>query len=471
MDWNTTDSESEITHSIDCLLFTFMVEMGARGKCESNAMTYDNDTDARPATMALFSKDYHFQSFMVDPVAASGICENMSLVTDNETTIKDAILSESKCDWYHDTKLADAEKICSYDRVPHENDTSLSYYDCFWYRFIAELGDRGDCNKNVKKHHRVTSQVNCNAYHFAMHSVLGGIISIAGIICNCITLHMFCRGIVKTSTTYQLQWLAAIDTIFLILYLIRHALYQTVDFFNPRGDNPDHLYWRVIYPFIYVYVWPFYATAYTSTIWLTVFIGINSYLAICKPLSHRFSHLEQNGKKYVVAVIIIAVLCNIPRFFVIYLEQYTENGLVYYKYIFTSMSKSKWYGSVYVNIMISTLSISVPTILLLILTTKMLVKLRKQQKKRRNMQPGHATSDNVNAILISILVTFIVCQFPRLVYMVAHRYMEYSCGSFLFYFGTIGFVFGAVNSAANPFLYFMINKQFRSAFVSHCGCG
>ena len=241
---NTTDTESEITHFLDCFLFKFMLGMGARGNCESRATTYDNDTDARNTTMTLFSKDYHFHSFMVDYVAGSDVCENTSLVTANETTVKDAILSESKCDWYHDTKLTDAEKICSYDRVPHENHTSISYHDCFWYRFIAELSARDICKRNTK-----TSQTNCRAYKFVMRSVIGGSISIAGIICNCITLHMFLRGIVKTPTTYQLQWLAAVDTVFLILYLIRHALYHMIHIFIPQGDNSDHVYWRLIYPY------------------------------------------------------------------------------------------------------------------------------------------------------------------------------------------------------------------------------
>ena len=51
--------------------------------------------------------------------------------------------------------------------------------------------------------------------------VLVGSICVTGMITNGISSYMFARGVVKTATTYQLQWLAGVDSVFLLVQFVR----------------------------------------------------------------------------------------------------------------------------------------------------------------------------------------------------------------------------------------------------------
>ena len=111
---------------------------------------------------------------------------------------------------------------------------------------------------------------------------------ITGINANMIALYMFCRGIVKTPTMYQLQWLAGVDTVYLLFWFISWHIDVALD--KVFGISiPLVAYNCIIYPLINVF--------YIASIWLTVFIALYRYLAICKPFTNAFRHVENHGEE------------------------------------------------------------------------------------------------------------------------------------------------------------------------------
>ena len=216
-----------------------------------------------------------------------------------------------------------------------------------------------------------------------------------------------------------------------------------------------------------VYIEPLYPIARACTNWLTVFIAVYRCLAICKPYGNLYHHIERHGQKYVVIVLLIAVIYNIPQFFYHDLVQDEKYCQTYF-----SANRTSWGRSdkckVYDRIIFPVLTVCIPFIILLTVTTLILVKLKKRSKKKSNMQSAPAPKGNVNAILICILVTFIITQFPRLVFAILQHVLLGECGSFMWYFHNIQVVCTGVNSAANPFIYFFMNKEFRSSLGSCC---
>ena len=86
----------------------------------------------------------------------------------------------------------------------------------------------------------------CLMYQFVMLTIVGGCICLIGLICNLISLYSFCRGVVSTATSYQLIWLAVVDSVYLFAWFVCHALYAAMKYFH--GGEWDLLYWRVIDP-------------------------------------------------------------------------------------------------------------------------------------------------------------------------------------------------------------------------------
>ena len=298
--------------------------------------------------------------------------------------------------------------------------------------------------------HTDNKQASCERYNFVMRGIVGGYISVIGIVCNIASLIVFRHGVIKTPTINQLQWLAFVDTILLVLYFVPVAMFYVKNYLPIDDDNS---YWQVVFPYMQVYIFPAWRIARTSTNWLTVLFGVYRYLAICKPVSNWYQHVERHMQKYVAIVLSLAALCNIPYFFVRHLSQDNENNVGYDR---TNISKSNLFELVYDNILSIAFNVYLPVTILLIVTIKMIVVLR---KKQRNMQDSNTSNLNINSVLITILLTFIICQFPFFVYRVLYFIYHIAgikthvCGSFDFYFAGFIFVFLILNSAARPFIY------------------
>ena len=423
-DDNATEAENQMTRSFDSIVYTFMSAMDARANCESTSMVHDINTEQEHA-MTLYSKDSFLPSFLVDFFDVNNTCMEDAAIVNNGTNVSQVILSNRKCKWY-ELETESAEDICTNDTVTFDHGTNLSYYDCLWYQFMVELGARNVCESEVA--FQMTES--CKIYIFVMGGILSGTICIIGLITNLFSLGVFCHGIVKTPVNYQFQWLAFVDSIFLSLCLV---IYAPGDIMIFVSDNDLNLYGRGIFLHVEVYVEPFVNVARTSTIWFTVFIGIYRYLAICKSSSNVYGHLVQHGHKYVVLIFILANLYTVPYFLEEYLVLNVSDNKANFVIQNTDLGKNEICWLVYYFILCLILLTCLPYPILVIATVKMLSVLRKRQKVKRNMQSSPSSQSSINAILIVVLVTFIICQVPYFVFIILYSLIDYQCGSVTFY--------------------------------------
>ena len=139
-----------------------------------------------------------------------------------------------------------------------------------------------------------------------IRAVVPTLICIIGLIGNLISLVMFCHGFVDTPTTYQLQWLAFVDVTYLVADWFAFTLSHVMYYANVTSD----LYSHGIDPVLYVCLNPLRLVARGCIVWLTVFIAVYHYLAICKPYGKVYSHVMLHGQKYIKLIVILCVLYN-----------------------------------------------------------------------------------------------------------------------------------------------------------------
>ena len=294
-------------------------------------------------------------------------------------------------------------------------------------------------------------------YLLVMLTIVGGSICIIGLICNALSLCVFCRGVAYIPNSYQLIWLVVVDSILLPTWFVIVPLYYANAYFY--DFERDLLYWRVIEPISSAIIIPVCATAHTCKLWLTVFIAVFQYLAVVKPFTNQHSHIERQGQKYGVLVLCMAVLYNATRFWRGYLERVEgTDGLVRFYFRTRNLDVRLYYYLVYDSIMFTVLFTGLPLIILIIVTAKILVAM----KKRQNNSQG-----NINVILITIFITLLICQTPVLVAKILKPAVSKSfplCGS-MWRFAQGMEVFLVLNSAANPFIYFGVSKQLRSSLA------
>ena len=433
----------------DCVLLSFMRKMGANEKCSNISLGYNNNTKDENA-MTLLSKDRILYSFMNDFLIflkGFSVCEKNTTVS-HVTVVKSLTSTTNICDFYSQFTSPDAENVCkpTGERDTLGNDARISHYDCVWYPLLTELGVTSFCNR-------------CDMYNFVMDGTVGGVLSIIGIVCNIGSLIVFCHCVIKTPTTYQLRCLALVDTIFLVLYFIRVAFPYIIQNYLQIDDAT--WYGRVIDPYILVCILPVFSIAHASTNWLTVFIGVYRYLQVCKPVSNSYHHVEWHRRKYVKIMLSMAALWKIPYFFERSLAHDDENNKV--DSALTSFGKSHLFKSVYENIMDPAITICLPVIILIIVTVKIIVVLR---KKQRTVQDSNTSNLNFDTVLVTVILTFLSCQLPLLVDSILHFIYGLSastppgCGSFHFYNTGLLYVFLVLNSAARPFIYMVLKNHF-----------
>ena len=179
-----------------------------------------------------------------------------------------------------------------------------------------------------------------------------------------------------------------------------------------------------------------------------------------------------HGQKYVKLIVILSILYNFPMFIDFYLESYEKDGQIYIRYKKTGLLSNQFYYVYYIYVT-QPLVFCLPLIILCFVTVKLLVKLSKRQKKKSSMQTSSTSQTSVTAVFITILITFAICQIPYFLYWTILQYipsLEFRCGSFRFYFREFVYVGLLLNSSANGYIYFFMNKSFRDALFSRCEC-
>jgi hypothetical protein len=85
------------------------------------------------------------------------------------------------------------------------------------------------------------------------------------------------------------------------------------------NNLPHLLYGRMLtygpYVYFYPYLYFFSNSAYTSCVWLVVFLSVERYFALCHPLKHKIYDAKRRSICISILCLICACLYNLPRYF------------------------------------------------------------------------------------------------------------------------------------------------------------
>jgi hypothetical protein len=141
----------------------------------------------------------------------------------------------------------------------------------------SELQTVTTCDNCVAGNNSLTAAPHCDLYEFIINTVIIGTVCIVGLLGNITSFIVFWKDKVKTSSSYLFQALSVIDSVLLVLVF---PLYCVTKFAEYTEVLPHY---DAVYPFVLVYVYPCAFVAQTATIWVTVLVGVNRYIAVCKP--------------------------------------------------------------------------------------------------------------------------------------------------------------------------------------------
>ena len=286
-----------------------------------------------------------------------------------------------------------------------------------------------------------------------------GAIVVVGIIGNSLTFVVFWKGNFKSSTSLLLLSLSLIDSAaLLIVFALYTAKFDVYTELLP-GNASVRAYFRVC-------VIPLACTVETATIWLTVLIAVNRYIIVCLPLRASEWCTLSKVKMQLAVVFASVVLCNIPEYLRYGVEHYTWNNGTSYVPNFKDIgiqSFPKFYY-VYDNVLTVLVLWCLPLFFLTLLTIRLVKAMKAHRRMQAEMQSPHSQPDNsMTFSLVIVVIVFIICKTPYLIWFVMRQYMTdgpFMCGMYLIFTTLL-----ALNSAVNFIIYIVINERFRAVLV------
>ncbi|KAH3833762.1 FMRFamide receptor-like [Dreissena polymorpha] len=291
---------------------------------------------------------------------------------------------------------------------------------------------------------------------FFIDGVLSIIVIIFGLIGNTLTVIVLRNKVMHSSTNTFLTGLAIWDMVVLLGSLLLITLPELSQSFNNN-----------VHPYVVVFVYPVCLIAQTSTIWITVSFTVERYIAVGYPLKAASMCTVTHARIAVIVVSVAALLYNFVRWFEYQVDS-TEN----LKAIKTTLSNNSQYNTVYFLYTYTIVMLVIPLGLLAVLNTFLVLAVRRSRVQQKTMHVRQARENNVTLMLISVVVVFMICQIPALVYNIIYAIHNRKLDTFQIEIlsSTRNFLV-TFNSAINFILYCAFGQKFRCVFIrTFCWC-
>lgn len=154
----------------------------------------------------------------------------------------------------------------------------------------------------------------CPVYSFITQTLFLGLFCFIGLLGNSISWYVFYKTNVKSSTLFLFQSLSIVDNLLLLTVFPVFCLEPFVRFSGLFQDYLDCGYKFLVH----VIFFPWASVSQTATVWLTVLVGLNRYVAVCRPYQSAKSSSVHQSKIQLGIVLTFSLLYNIPKFFETY---------------------------------------------------------------------------------------------------------------------------------------------------------
>lgn len=335
------------------------------------------------------------------------------------------------------------------------------------------------------KSSRVNFLEACFGFQFFLNTVFVGVLCIFGFAGNTISFLVFQRDRHNRVPVFLLQSLAVADnSVLLTAFIALSVVYGLVPIFGEEtGDR--------IKPYMIRYLNPLGYAAQSCTIWMTVLLAINRYLAVCRPFTSQKWLKMTRARIQVFIVVFFSLLVNVPRVFEDDIHRIAANSAVpsvgttnfsdstsssSATETATSDPKAYWYFEVvYLNAFYTSLILILPLLLLVGFNIPLLHQLQasKRQMIRNSLLYTGQQENNITVVMVIIILEMIVCHSPdRVVQIIMIIFSKDSqaCPSPLYYAINIANFLVILNSSTDFIVYYVFRNRFRTILYDQVLC-
>jgi len=337
-----------------------------------------------------------------------------------------------------------------------------------------------------------------NTASFWLDGVMRSTVALIGILLNILFSYVLSQKQLRNVFNSLLIALAVFDTFYLV--------FDMIDSFRRQYELVSEVHVFLFPKFLY----PFRTIMFCSSIFMTVSISLERYIAVTDPIS---LHLEVRNDKeaqvkrflrYLVPVLVLSIIVNIPKFF-----EATANYNDSTKSLqidVTSLRRNPDYIFYYIGITRIIVTLIVPFTMVIYLNAKTykIIYIRRNHQKglsaktehlnneengnplilRRHIasqKEKHSSEEKLFVIFSSISLLFLVCHLPRFILYLDEAIFQkkavecteagYSVAPvWMLQFGETSNFLLTINSSLNSAIYCLLSRKYRSQAKNALTC-
>ncbi|XP_058803415.1 FMRFamide receptor-like [Phymastichus coffea] len=293
---------------------------------------------------------------------------------------------------------------------------------------------------------------------FVIYGLLLNLVSLLGIAGNAVSMIVLSRPQMKSSINYLLIGLATCDTVLILLSVLMYGL---PGIYAYTGYLFDYKFY--VYPKVVRFLYPLSLIVQMGTVYVTLTVTIERYVAVCHPLQARSLCTHGRARSALLALAVLASLCNLPRFWEVGLrtERHWRRNVSVLCVASTALRRDPLYITVYVHWFYFLAYYAVPFVILAIFNVLIYRRVRKANRDLRRLSRSQRREIGLASMLLCVVVVFLVCNVLPLVTNVYENFYT-NPPAWLVQTGNLLVTF---NSGVNFVIYVIFGRKFKRVFL------
>ncbi|XP_055644320.1 FMRFamide receptor [Toxorhynchites rutilus septentrionalis] len=295
------------------------------------------------------------------------------------------------------------------------------------------------------------------AFEFWVSGIIMNAVALLGILGNILSMVILSRPQMRSSINYLLIGLARCDTVVILTSMLLFgipAIYPYTGYL--------FYYYYVIHPVISPVVYPLAMTVQTASVYLTLTVTLERYVAVCHPLRARALCTYGRARIYVIAILILSLLYNLPRFWEVTVSSFDHPD---YKGAYcvsaSALRTHDLYIKVYVHWMYTVFIYLLPFSAISFFNAMIYQQVRKANRERQRLSRSEKREIGLATMLICVVIVFLLCNLPAMVINI----MEAVYSDINDYLVKTSNLLVTINSSVNFIIYVIFGEKFKRIFL------
>ncbi|CAG9861011.1 unnamed protein product [Phyllotreta striolata] len=299
------------------------------------------------------------------------------------------------------------------------------------------------------------------AFRFVINGLLMNIIGVLGVLGNIISMIILSRPQMRSSINYLLIGLARVDTVLIITSIL---LFGLPGIYPYSGMLFSYFY--IVLPHIAPVVFPIATVVQTASVYLTVTVSLERFVAVCHPLRARSLCTYGRARIYVVGIIIFSAMYNLPKLWetTVQKEWSERDNFTVYCVRESALRGNETYIHVYIHWLYLICMYLVPFVSLAVLNACIYRQVLRANQERQRLSRHQKREIGLATMLLGVVVVFFICNLLPLVINIIECF-NVRIPFELDYLLQVSNLLVTINSSVNFIIYVIFGEKFKRLFL------